>query len=83
MENIEKEIYGVLSENLDVEESEITLDSHIIDDLGADSLDSVELMMVLEEKYDIAIPDEDVENLYTPNLIIEYLKEQLNYESNP
>ena len=55
----------VIVEQLGVEESEITLESSFIEDLGADSLDVVELIMALEEEFNIEIPDEDAEKIHT------------------
>ena len=64
----------VIVEQLGVEENEITLDSSFIDDLGADSLDIVELIMALEEEFDIEIPDEDAEKILTVGDALDYIK---------
>jgi acyl carrier protein len=64
----------IISEQLDIEESEITLDSNFKDDLDADSLDLFELLTTLEEQYDIEIPAEDMESLTTVGNVIDYLK---------
>ena len=64
----------MIVEQLGVEENEITLDSSFIDDLGADSLDIVELIMALEEEFDIEIPDEDAEKILTVGDALDYIK---------
>ena len=64
----------VIIEQLGVEESEITLESSFIEDLGADSLDVVELIMALEEEFDIEIPDEDAEKILTVGDALNYIK---------
>ena len=64
----------VIVEQLGVEESEVTLESSFIDDLGADSLDIVELIMALEEEFDIEIPDEDAEKILTVGDALDYIK---------
>jgi acyl carrier protein len=58
-----------------VDETEITPDSHFIDDLGADSLDTVELVMALEEEFGIEIPDEDAEKIQTVGDVAKYIDE--------
>lgn len=58
---------------LDVDESQVTLDSSFVDDLGADSLDIVELIMALEQEFDIEIPDEDAEKITTVNDAVQYV----------
>jgi acyl carrier protein len=64
----------IIVEQLGVDESEVTPDAHFIDDLGADSLDTVELILSFEEEFDISIPDEDAEKLETVGKAVEYLK---------
>lgn len=63
-----------VAEQLGVELEEITMEASFIDDLGADSLDIVELLMALEEEFDIEIPDEEAEKLSTVGDIVEYIK---------
>ena len=58
---------------LDVDESHVTLDSSFVDDLGADSLDVVELIMALEQEFNIEIPDEDAEKIITVNDAVQYV----------
>ena len=63
-------------EQLGVEEDEVTMESSFIDDLGADSLDIVELIMALEEEFDIEVPDEEAEKITTVGDVVEYIKSQ-------
>lgn len=69
-----KEIRACIASQLNIDEEEIKMESSFMNDLGADSLDIVELIMQLEEKYDIEIPDEDVEKIATVGNIVEYIK---------
>ena len=71
----EERIKEIIVEQLGVDESQITPDASFIDDLGADSLDTVELVMAFEEEFDIEIPDEDAEKIRTVKDVINYLKE--------
>jgi len=64
----------IIVEQLGVDEAEVTESAHFIDDLGADSLDTVELILSFEEEFDISIPDEDAEKLETVGKAVEYLK---------
>ena len=64
----------IIAEQLNVDESEIELTSNFKEDLGADSLDLFELVMALEEEYDVEIPSEELENINTVEDVIEYLK---------
>jgi acyl carrier protein len=64
-DSLELKIRGLLAEQLGVEVGEVTPDANILDDLGADSLDVVEMVMALEETFDIEVPDEDVEEMRT------------------
>jgi acyl carrier protein len=63
-----------VAEQLGVDADEVTLESSFIDDLGADSLDIVELLMALEEEFDIEIPDEEAEKLSTVSDVVDYIK---------
>ena len=75
-EDIQKKVVDLIVDQLGVDADSVTPDSHFIDDLGADSLDTVELVMAFEEEFDIEIPDEDAEKLETVSDAIGYLKEK-------
>ena len=72
------EVYGkiktLVSKHLNIDESEVTKEASFIEDLGADSLDTVELIMSFEEEFDIEIPDEDAESIKTVQNVIEYIE---------
>ena len=72
-----EKVKEMLCEQLDVEEEKVTLEASIVDDLGADSLDVVDLIMSLEEEFDIEIPDEDVENMKTVGDIVKYIESKI------
>lgn len=74
--NIADKIKEAIIDKLGVEESQITPEASFIDDLGADSLDTVELIMALEEEFDLEIPDEDAEALTTVKAVIDYIKDK-------
>ncbi|MBO4326466.1 MAG: acyl carrier protein [Clostridia bacterium] len=67
----------IIVAQLDVDESQVTLDSSFVDDLGADSLDVVELIMALEQEFDIEIPDEDAEKIITVNDAVQYVNSNI------
>ena len=69
-----EKIKKIIVEQLGVEEDEITMESSFIDDLGADSLDIVELIMALEEEFDLEIPDSEAEKISTVGDIVDYIK---------
>jgi len=75
--DIEAKVKEIIVEQLGVEEEQVAPEASFIDDLGADSLDTVELVMAFEEKFDIEIPDEDAEKMRTVGDAINYLKEKL------
>lgn len=75
--SLEKEVKKIIVERLGVDDAQVTLDSKYVKDLGADSLDLVELIMAFEEKFDIDIPDEDAEKLETVGDSIDYLEKVL------
>jgi acyl carrier protein len=67
----------IISEQLGVDEDEVTTTASFVDDLGADSLDQVELVMALEEKFEIEIPDDDAEKLRTVQDAIDYIEKHV------
>jgi len=69
-----EKVRDIIVEQLGVDAEEVTLESKFIDDLGADSLDIVELIMALEEEFDMEIPDEDAEKISTVGDAVEYIK---------
>ena len=73
MENIEQRVKKIIAEQLGVNEAEIKIESSFVDDLGADSLDTVELVMALEEEFETEIPDEDAEKITTVRQAIDYV----------
>ena len=77
MSGISEKIKSVIAEQLGVKTEEVTDQAKFVDDLGADSLDTVELVMALEEEYGIEIPDEDAEKLATVGDAIKYIDEKL------
>ena len=74
-EEVLEKVKGIIVEQLGVAENSVTLEASFIDDLGADSLDIVELVMALEEEFDIEIPDADAEKVVTVNDVVEYIKD--------
>ena len=73
MSNIEERVKKITVEQLGVSEAEVKIDSSFVDDLGADSLDTVELVMALEEEFDTEIPDEEAEKITTVQSAIDYV----------
>ncbi len=73
MSDVEAKITAIVAEQLGVDESEVKNDSSFIDDLGADSLDTVELVMALEEAFETEIPDEEAEKITTVQAAIDYV----------
>ncbi len=74
MANIEEKIREIICEQLDVPQEDVVPEASFVDDLGADSLDQVELIMAMEEEFDVSIPDEDAENIGTVQDAIDYIK---------
>ncbi len=74
-EEIFNKVKEIIVEQLGVAETAVVADASFIDDLGADSLDIVELIMALEEEFDIEIPDADAEKVVTVNDVVEYIKD--------
>lgn len=75
--NYEEKVRELIVEQLGVDAEKVTPEASFVEDLGADSLDQVELIMAFEEAFDIEIPDEDAEKLTTVGKAIEYLKNKL------
>ncbi|HOJ81690.1 MAG TPA: acyl carrier protein [Acetomicrobium flavidum] len=80
VEEIESKLKQIVMDRLDVDEDQITPEASFVEDLGADSLDIVELIMGIEEEFDIEIPDEDAEKLTTVGGALEYIKSKLGVE---
>ena len=74
MPTVEERVKKIIAEQLGVNESEIVNESSFVDDLGADSLDTVELVMALEEEFGTEIPDEDAEKITTVQQAVEYIQ---------
>ncbi len=75
-ENLEERVKKIITEQLAVDAAEVTPQAQFVQDLGADSLDTVELVMALEEEFDIEIPDEDAEKIKTVGEAINYIKDK-------
>jgi acyl carrier protein len=78
MENVEQRIKKIVAEQLGVNETEVKNESSFVDDLGADSLDTVELVMALEEEFECEIPDEQAEKINTVQQAIDYINSHTN-----
>ncbi len=74
MSSIEEQVKNIVAEQLGVKEYEVTNAASFVDDLGADSLDTVELVMALEEEFETEIPDEDAEKITTVQQAIDFIK---------
>jgi acyl carrier protein len=78
MSEVEEKVKKIIVEQLDVAEEDVVLTASFVDDLGADSLDQVELIMAMEEEFDISIPDEDAEKIATVKDAVDYINNALN-----
>ena len=76
-EEIFEKVKGIIVEQLGVTDTSVTMEASFIDDLGADSLDIVELVMAIEEEFDIEIPDADAEKVVTVGDVVDYIKENV------
>jgi len=76
MGTVDERVKKIIGEQLGVEEDEVTPEANFVEDLGADSLDTVELVMALEEEFGIEIPDEDAEKILTVGKALDYIKEK-------
>jgi acyl carrier protein len=74
--NVESKVRQIICEQLGVNEADVTLDASFIEDLGADSLDIVELVMALEEEYDMEISDDEAEKIRTVQDVVNYIESQ-------
>jgi len=74
-DQIFEKVRAIVAEQLQVDPEEVTLEASFIDDLGADSLDMVELVMALEEEFDLEVPDEEAEKIVTVGDAVEYIKD--------
>jgi acyl carrier protein len=77
MENLEQRVKKIVAEQLGINEAEVKTESSFVDDLGADSLDTVELVMALEEEFECEIPDEEAEKITNVQQAIDYIKSNL------
>lgn len=80
MSSIEQRVKEIIIEQLGVDPEQVTNEASFVDDLGADSLDTVELVMALEEEFGLEIPDEDAEKISTVNEAVEYIEKNLPEE---
>lgn len=78
MENVEQRVKKIVAEQLGVNEADIKNESSFVDDLGADSLDTVELVMALEEEFECEIPDDEAEKITTVQQAVNYITSHLN-----
>jgi len=81
-EDIKDKVRKIIAEHLDVEESKITDEAHFVDDLGADSLDQVELVMHFEEEFGCEIPDEAAEKITNLSQAVQYIQDTATAKSN-
>jgi len=79
---VETRVKKIVVEQLGVKNEEVTADASFVDDLGADSLDTVELVMALEEEFETEIPDEKAEKIVTVNDAVSYIMENMGKEAN-
>ena len=78
MESVEQRVKRIVAEQLGVNEADIKIESTFVDDLGADSLDTVELVMALEEEFECEIPDDEAEKITSVKQAIDYVSAHLN-----
>ncbi len=78
MASVEDRVKSIIVKQLNVDDAEVTLSTSFVDDLGADSLDQIELVMAFEEEFRINIPDEEAENIKTVQNAVEYVEAHMN-----
>ncbi len=78
MSNIEERVKKIVAEQLGAKEEDVTNNASFVDDLGADSLDTVELVMALEEEFECEIPDEEAEKITTVQQAVDYINANLS-----
>ncbi len=76
-DNIQEKVFAIIVDMLEVDEEELSMNARFIEDLSADSLDIVELVMAMEEEFDLQIPDEDAEQIQTVGDAVNYIKKNL------
>ena len=81
-ENIEERVRSIICDQLAVEQEKVMANASFIEDLGADSLDIVELVMTMEEEFDLDIPDEDAEKIKTVGDVVKYIVEKSASKTN-
>ncbi|MEX0639226.1 MAG: acyl carrier protein [Balneolaceae bacterium] len=77
-QDVESKVKAIIVDKLGVDEAEVVTDANFTNDLGADSLDTVELIMEFEKEFDISIPDEDAENIATVGNAVTYLQDKIS-----
>ncbi len=78
VKEIEEKVIAIVAEQMGVDKGEINRETHFVNDLNADSLDTVELVMEFEDEFETSIPDEDAEKIQTVGQAIDFIKEHLN-----
>jgi len=81
VKEIEEKVIAIVAEQMGVDKGEINRETHFVNDLNADSLDTVELVMEFEDEFETSIPDEDAEKIQTVGQAIDFIKEHLNKAS--
>ncbi len=81
VEEIESKVIGIVSEQMSVDKADIRKETSFVNDLNADSLDTVELVMELEDEFDLNIPDDEAEKIQTVGQAIDYIKGHINSKS--
>lgn len=82
MDDIEQKVIEIVSDQMGVDKSEITRETHFVNDLNADSLDTVELVMEFEDAFELSIPDEESDKIQTVGQAIDHIKAHINTNKN-